>query len=145
VRRRRGGRLSTVTIGLIALAAVVVVVFLGFTKHIPFTHGFRVNAVFQSANNLRRNSPVRIAGVEVGRVKSIKAEEGSTAAVVTMEIKKSGLPIHADATARIRPRIFLEGNFFVDLQPGSPARPCSTAATRSRSRRRAIRCSSTRC
>jgi phospholipid/cholesterol/gamma-HCH transport system substrate-binding protein len=123
VRRRRSGRLSTVTIGLIALAVIVVVVFLGFTKHIPFTHGFRVNAVFQSANNLRPNSPVRIAGVEVGKVKAIKAEEGSTAAVVTMEIKKSGLPIHADATARIRPRIFLEGNFFVDLQPGSPSAP----------------------
>jgi phospholipid/cholesterol/gamma-HCH transport system substrate-binding protein len=123
VRRRRASRLSTLAVGLIALAAVVVIVFLGFTKDIPFTHGFELNAAFESANNLRPNSPVRIAGVEVGKVKSIKAQEGSTAAVVTMEIKRSGLPIHEDATAKIRPRIFLEGNFFVDLQPGSSGSP----------------------
>ena len=37
-----------------------------------------------------------------------------------MEINDAGLPIHEDATAKIRPRIFLEGNFFVDLKPGTP-------------------------
>ena len=37
---------------------------------------------------------------------------------VTMEMKESGLPIHKDATLKIRSRIFLEGNFFVDLTPG---------------------------
>jgi virulence factor Mce-like protein len=112
-----------VTIGLIAIAVIVVLVYLGFTKDIPFTHGFELNATFQSANNLRPNSPVRIAGVEVGKVKSVTAQEGSTAAVVTMEINHNGLPLHEDATAKIRPRIFLEGNFFVDLQPGSPGSP----------------------
>ncbi|MEJ7715091.1 MAG: hypothetical protein WKF40_05035 [Thermoleophilaceae bacterium] len=38
-----------------------------------------------------------------------------------MEIKKAGLPIHEDATLKVRPRVFLEGNFFVDLKPGSPS------------------------
>ena len=38
-----------------------------------------------------------------------------------MEIEARGLPIHADATLKIRPRIFLEGNWFVELQPGSPS------------------------
>ncbi len=37
-----------------------------------------------------------------------------------MEIEKQGLPIHTDATVKIRPRIFLEGNDFVELTPGSP-------------------------
>ena len=40
-----------------------------------------------------------------------------------MEIKKKGLPIHKDATFKIRPRIFLEGNFFIDVSPGSPSAP----------------------
>ena len=39
-----------------------------------------------------------------------------------MEIKDKGLPIHEDAELKIRPRIFLEGNFFVDIEPGSPSR-----------------------
>ena len=102
---------------------MLVAVFLGFTKDIPFTHGFRVHAVFESANSLRVNSPVRIAGVNVGKVKSVTAQEGTNQSLVTMEIKDNGLPIHEDATAKIRPRIFLEGNFFVDLKPGAPSSP----------------------
>src|SRR6202035_2894126 len=48
----------------------------------------------------------------------------------TMEIESRSLPIHADATLKIRPRIFLEGNWFVELQPGSPsARTLSSGAT----------------
>ena len=121
-RRRRSGR-SPVTVGLIALAIVLVAVWLGFTKDIPFTHGFRLNAVFESSNGLRVNSPVRIAGVQVGKVKAIKPKEGTDQALVVMEINKNGLPLHEDATAKIRPRIFLEGNFFVDLTAGSPGSP----------------------
>ena len=37
-----------------------------------------------------------------------------------MSIEDEGLPLHEGATAKIRPRIFLEGNFFVDLKPGAP-------------------------
>jgi len=37
-----------------------------------------------------------------------------------MTITNQGLPIHDDATFAIRPRIFLEGNFFVDVSPGTP-------------------------
>ena len=60
--RRRRTR-SPVLIGLIALAVIVVLVFLGFSKDIPFTEPFEVNASFQSANSIRPGSPVRIAGV----------------------------------------------------------------------------------
>src|SRR5262249_5606271 len=67
---------------------------------------------------------VRIAGVEVGKVTKIAhAEDGAQAAVVTMRLQRKGLPLHRDATMKIRPRIFLEGNFFVDVQPGSASSP----------------------
>jgi virulence factor Mce-like protein len=120
---RRRSRRNPVTIGLIALGIALVAVFLGFTKDIPFTRSFEVRAVFESANSLRKASPVRIAGVDVGKVKSIEAQPNSDAAVVVMQIDDAGLPLHTDATAKIRPRIFLEGNFFVDLQPGSSGAP----------------------
>jgi phospholipid/cholesterol/gamma-HCH transport system substrate-binding protein len=118
---RRHRPRSPVMIGLIALVVIVVLVFLGFTKDIPFTRSFEVNAVFESANSIRPGSPVRIAGVEVGKVKEVKADEDNPdAAVVVLQIDDDGLPLHTDATAKIRPRIFLEGNFFVDLESGSP-------------------------
>ncbi|MDP9133784.1 MAG: MlaD family protein, partial [Actinomycetota bacterium] len=88
-RRRRRSR-SPLTVGLITLVIVLIAVFLGFTKDIPFTHGFRVHAVFESANSLRINSPVRIAGVNVGKVKAVKPKEGTDQALVTLEIKDSG-------------------------------------------------------
>src|SRR4051794_6954358 len=120
---RRLPKRSNRFIGLVAVVLAALVMFFGFTKDIPFTHGFEVKAQFESANSIRPNSPVRIAGVEVGKVKSVTGVEGSNAALLTMELKDSALPLHQDATAKIRPRIFLEGNFFVDLKPGTPDAP----------------------
>jgi virulence factor Mce-like protein len=122
LRKDRHGA-NPVTVAVVVLVFASVATYLGFTKHIPYTHGFRVHAVFESANSIRPNSPVRIAGVNVGKVKKIERQDGTDAAVVTMEINKKGLPIHKDATLKIRPRIFLEGNFFVDLKPGTPSAP----------------------
>ena len=73
-------------------------------------------------NNLKPKSPVRIAGVEVGKVTKVEpVESGKGAAEVTMQLQDKGLPIKKDAELKIRPRIFLEGNFFVDMEPGSPS------------------------
>ncbi len=113
------GRGSTVRFAIVLLLIIAVGVYFGFTKHIPFKHGYQLKAQFDSALNIHSKSPVRIAGVDVGKVASIK-REGNTG-LVTMEIEKKGLPIHSDATVKIRPRIFLEGNWFVELQPGSPS------------------------
>jgi phospholipid/cholesterol/gamma-HCH transport system substrate-binding protein len=115
-------RRSNTFIGLVALAVVAVVLFFGWTKSIPFRSHYEVKAAFTSSNNLRSGSPVRIAGVEVGKVTEVEKARGE-GAVVTMRIEDEGRPVHADATAKIRPRIFLEGNFFVDLTAGSPSAP----------------------
>jgi ABC-type transporter Mla subunit MlaD len=121
-RKDRTGA-SPFKVGLISVVFLSIVVYLGFTKALPLTHDFRLNAVFESANSIRANSPVRIAGVNVGKVTGVRRQDGSNTSVVEMEIKDAGLPIHKDATAKIRPRIFLEGNFFVDLKPGTPSSP----------------------
>jgi len=110
--------------GVIAIVLVVVGTYFGFTKANPFADPYELQAVFDTVNNLKARSPVRVAGIEVGKVTKVEAiEEGDGAARVTMEIQDKALPIHEDAQIKIRPRIFLEGNFFVDLQPGSPTAP----------------------
>src|SRR3954467_8577354 len=114
---------SNAFIGLMGFIFAAVIMYFGFTKDIPFTSGFQVKAQFESANSIRPNSPVRIAGVEAGKVKAVEGLEGSNASVLVLELKKSALPLHEDASAKIRPRIFLEGNFFVDLKPGTPGAP----------------------
>jgi phospholipid/cholesterol/gamma-HCH transport system substrate-binding protein len=127
MRRNQKRGLSFFQIGLIAIALTVVVTYLGFTKSIPFRSHFEIKAEFPTSNNLRPNSFVRIAGVNVGKVVSVSSRRvpGRTqpVAVATLRIEKNGLPIHKDARLRIRPRIFLEGNFFVDVEPGTPGTP----------------------
>ena len=117
--RKRSGGLTTVGIGVVALVVTLIAVYLGFTKSIPFWPHYEVKAAFKSANNLRLDSPVRIAGVEVGKVAKVeRASKGDNGVLVTMRLNKNGRPLHRDARFKIRPRIFLEGNFFVDVQPG---------------------------
>ena len=118
------GRMNPVRAGILALVLLGLFAYFGFTKSNPFANPYELEAVFQTANNLKPNSPVRIAGVDVGKVKSVEPVDSATGgARVKMELEDKGLPIHKDAQLKIRPRIFLEGNFFVDLQPGSPSAP----------------------
>jgi len=113
---------SAFRVGLGMIAAVAVVLYLAFGGPLPFSHSYTVDAVVQSANELHGGSPVRIAGVNVGKVTKVKPGPGTTA-IVEMAIDDGGRPIHRDATLKIRPRLFLEGNFYVDLKPGSPSAP----------------------
>ena len=85
---------------------------------------FILKATFTAETQLHLASPVRIAGVNVGQVTAVEHVAGSgNAAVVTMTIDPNGLPIHSNATVNVRPRLFLEGNYYVDLQPGTPSAP----------------------
>jgi phospholipid/cholesterol/gamma-HCH transport system substrate-binding protein len=126
LRKDRTG-MSPVKAGAILIVAGVLITYFGFTKHIPFTHGYRLNAVFSNAVNIKSGSPVRIAGVNVGKVTGVDRAPGGDASKVEMELDDKALPIHKDATLKIRPRIFLEGNFFVDLSPGTPSSPTLSA------------------
>ena len=135
-------------IGLIMVVLLAVASYVAFTKKVPWGGGTEVTAVFNSAQNLRTNSPVRIAGVEVGKVTKVEPLAGSeaagseesgdeaaaagtvqTGAVVTMELNDDGLPLKEDATFSLRPRLFLEGNLFVDVRPGSPSAPAADLDT----------------
>jgi phospholipid/cholesterol/gamma-HCH transport system substrate-binding protein len=115
-------RPSNALIAVIFIIIFTVGPYLAFTGHVPFTsYGYELKATFSNGVNIATNSPVRIAGVEVGRV--ISTERDGNATTVTFTVEGKGRPIHDDAFAAIRPRIFLEGNFFIDLSPGSPSAP----------------------
>jgi ABC-type transporter Mla subunit MlaD len=124
--QHKGGRFSwrpsNTMIAIIFLLVITIGPYLAFTGHIPFTsYGYEVKATFANGVNISKNSPVRIAGVDVGKVISTEREGDATS--VTFTVEGPGRPIHQDAFAEIRPRIFLEGNFFIELDPGSPSAP----------------------
>jgi phospholipid/cholesterol/gamma-HCH transport system substrate-binding protein len=122
--RRSGTRhlLTTFQAGLVAIVLIAVGAYLGFTKDIPFTKPFQLSAVFQNAPPIQKGTAVRIAGVDVGKVSKVEPLGGDSAGVkVTMKLTDDALPIHKDAEVKARERIFLEGNLFLDVKPGSPS------------------------
>jgi phospholipid/cholesterol/gamma-HCH transport system substrate-binding protein len=113
---------SALRAGILALVLIAVFAFFGFTKANPFSNPYVLKAAVGDARNLQARSVVRMAGVDVGKVTKVEPVEGSApAALVTMELSEDALPLRRDAELRVRPRIFLEGNYFVDLRPGSPS------------------------
>jgi len=146
MRSHSGRRLPSWLIGLVLVIVLAIASVLAFTKQLPWGDAYEVHAVFESAQNVRPSSPVRIAGVNVGEVTEVEslgaaetedvqaqADEdagpalaesasagGQEGARVTMELTEDALPLHSDAQFKLRPRLFLEGNLFVDLEPGSP-------------------------
>ena len=106
---------------LILIAILLAGTYLAITKSLPFTPEYELHAVFENSANIRKDSPVRIAGVNVGKV--VSARTVGDVSEVTFTVDDSGQPIHEDAQVEIRPRIFLEGNFFLDVKPGSPSAP----------------------
>jgi phospholipid/cholesterol/gamma-HCH transport system substrate-binding protein len=124
VRRIHDSRFSAFQAGLIAILVIAVATFFAFTKDIPFTKGYELKATFENAPPIQKNQAVRIAGVNVGKVAKVEPVGGdSPAVVVTMKLTDDALPIHKDATIKVRPRIFFEGNLFFDIKPGTPSAP----------------------
>jgi phospholipid/cholesterol/gamma-HCH transport system substrate-binding protein len=121
---RGRGRGTAFQAGLIAVVVIAVATFLAFTKDIPFTRGFELKATFENSPPIQKGQAVRIAGVDVGKVSGIEPVGGdSPAVVVSMKLEDEALPIHKDATIKVRPRIFFEGNLFFDIRPGTPGTP----------------------
>ena len=123
---RGGGRrgVRPFAAGAIALVLILTTVYFVYTKANPFSSPYEFEAIFDDVNDMKRRSPVRIAGVTVGRVKSVEPlPDGSGRARVRMEVSEAGLPIKQDANLKVRSRLFLEGNYYVDLHPGTPRAP----------------------
>jgi virulence factor Mce-like protein len=120
-RRRRGG-LHPLAVSFIVILATVAITYYAFTHSIPFETHFTLNALVNNSVNVRSGSPVRIAGIDVGAVTGVAPGPGQTTKI-TFTLNDDGLPVHRDATLRIRDRLFLEGGYYLELNPGTPSAP----------------------
>ncbi|HYF25264.1 MAG TPA: MlaD family protein [Baekduia sp.] len=107
------------TAGLLTLLALAAVVAL-YVVLSGSSPDRRVEAVVTHTAGLDEGSPVRVAGVDVGRVGDVRQAPGDET-VVVLELDEDAPRVRRDATLKIRPRLVLEGGFFADLRPGSPA------------------------
>jgi phospholipid/cholesterol/gamma-HCH transport system substrate-binding protein len=122
--RRHQDRISPFRAGAITLIAIVIGVYFAFARGVPWGDHYEIKAHFDESVNVKERQPVRIAGVDVGKVIKVEhPEPGKPLVEVTMRIEDDGRPIHTDARVKIRPRMFLEGNWFLDMSPGTDGTP----------------------
>lgn len=119
---RRSPR-NPVLAGIVFVIVLTFLIVYGFAKDNPFSRPFHLSVVVQDSSGLKPGAVVRIAGVDVGKVSSVERYNGAEASQINMDLNANGLPVHEGTTIRIRPRLFLEGNFVLDMSPGAPGTP----------------------
>jgi len=75
---------------------------------------YELTADFSSSSGLKKGASVEIAGVEVGRVKSIELKDDQAQIVLAIQ---DGIPVYNDAIASIKTRGII-GEKYMGLSPG---------------------------
>jgi phospholipid/cholesterol/gamma-HCH transport system substrate-binding protein len=108
-------------VGLFVLLGLAGLVFLSLKAANLASFGNRdtytVSARFDNIGGLKSRSPVRSAGVTVGRVTSIGLDQKTYQGLVTMEIEK-GVQFPRDSSAKILTSGLL-GDQYVGIEPGA--------------------------
>ena len=84
----------------------------------PFDDTYQVKAVFTDATGILNGDPVKIAGVDVGKVVSFEVKEGQ--AIITMELSRA-TELPDNVTAEIKFRNLLGQRILNLLEPDSPS------------------------
>ncbi len=120
-RRRGRRRIHPVVVALLMIAVAAAVTFYAFNRGLPFGNSFTAYAVVSNSVNVRPGDPVRIDGIDVGQVSDV-SRQGNRARIA-FTLSSQAFPVHRDATIRIRDRLFLEGSYYLELDPGTPSAP----------------------
>jgi phospholipid/cholesterol/gamma-HCH transport system substrate-binding protein len=105
-------KLGTVSLVLLFLTVMIVVVF----GQMRFNRTNSYSAEFSNASGLRDGQFVRVSGVEIGKVKSVRLIDGGTRVRVDFTVDRS-LPLYQSTTAQIR-YLDLVGNRYIELKRG---------------------------
>lgn len=120
-----GPRLSRETwIGLAILVSIVVLLVVGFIRpRVIGSQEATVRVTFRDTSSLARfDRDVRVAGANVGTVGVVERDGDN--AIVELNFPTGSIgPVHADATAELRPHLLFDGSAYVAFSPGSKDAP----------------------
>ena len=86
---------------------------------------YELTADFSSTSGLKKGASVEIAGVEVGRVKTITLKEDQSQVVLAIQ---AGITVYNDAIASIKTRGII-GEKYMGLSPGGSGDPLTNGGT----------------
>ncbi len=105
------------TVGLFIIAGIICLGYLSIKlgkMEIVGERGYEVYALFSNTGGLKNGSPIVIAGVDIGRVKSITLDHYQARVVLNLPW---GIKIQEDAIASVKTR-GLVGEKYIEITPG---------------------------
>jgi ABC-type transporter Mla subunit MlaD len=113
---------SPILVGAVTILVVIVAVFLAYNANngLPFVSTYNLKVKVPNADALVKGNEIRIGGVRVGIVKSVKPVQeanGRVAAELALSLDTSAEPLPVDSKITIRPKSAL-GLKFLQVTPG---------------------------
>jgi phospholipid/cholesterol/gamma-HCH transport system substrate-binding protein len=108
-----------------ALAFIAAIVVFEMIGGLGVFRGYELHARFANVQELKKGDPVRMAGVDIGRIEDIRLVDGK--ADVTMKVREQA-KVRTDSKASIH-FVGLLGQNFVALDFGTPQAPAAAPGT----------------
>lgn len=116
----RGGARGPLIAAVVVVVGLAAVLVYAFGRQSLFQGGSTVHVTLRDSSQLRKGNPVRVSGLDVGRVTDI-AHASDGQALVTVRLKSDAPVLRAQDRWTVRPRLPFEGNFYLDVSAGSAA------------------------
>jgi phospholipid/cholesterol/gamma-HCH transport system substrate-binding protein len=114
------GRIAAMLLFALSVFGLLLFLWVSFGGTLPLRpEGYRLKANFPEAALLAKEADVRIAGVNVGKVKSTELGPGGRSTQATIELDDEFAPVKVDTRAMLRQKSLL-GETYVELTPGQP-------------------------
>src|SRR5215208_2238599 len=117
-------RILTMVLFALSCFGLMLFLWLSFGGAIPLKpKGYQFEVAFPEATQLAVEADVRVAGVEVGKVREKRLDsKDPNRTIATIELDRRYAPIASDARATLRFKTLL-GETYVDLTTGSRSAP----------------------
>jgi virulence factor Mce-like protein len=113
------GRILAMVVFAMSCFGLLLFLWLAFGGPVPLKpEGYRVMVNFPEATTLPQEADVRMAGVNIGRVKTKELDKGGVRTTVELEIEERFAPLPEDTQAILRQKTLL-GETYVELSQGS--------------------------
>ena len=112
------GRIIAMVAFTLSVFAILIFLWLAFGGTVPLKpEGYRFTVNMPEAATLAEEADVRMAGVNVGKVKSKDLDKGGARTVVEVQLDSQYAPIPKDTHAILRQKTLL-GETYLELAPG---------------------------
>ena len=120
------GRMMAMVVFTMSCFGILLFMWLTFGGSIPLRpEAYRFQASFKEAATLAVEADVRLAGVNVGKVKTKELQKGPARTLVELELKNQFAPIPKDSRAILRQKTLL-GETYVEIARAPATTTCPT-------------------